>query len=81
VRRTVLCDRGDEEFRREAAARSLRLNLRQADADALPFADESFDYVLSWSVRIVGLFIDLALRTGPSLDDIEVRHQAKVRGS
>jgi SAM-dependent methyltransferase len=31
---------------REAAARSLRLNLRQADADALPFADESFDYVI-----------------------------------
>jgi hypothetical protein len=28
-------------------ARSLRLSLRQADADALPFADESFDYVLS----------------------------------
>jgi ubiquinone/menaquinone biosynthesis C-methylase UbiE len=32
---------------REAAARSLRLNLHQADADALPPADESFDYVLS----------------------------------
>jgi ubiquinone/menaquinone biosynthesis C-methylase UbiE len=32
---------------REAGARSLRLNLRQADADVLPFADESFDYVLS----------------------------------
>ena len=29
---------------REAAARGLRLSLRQADADALPFADESFDY-------------------------------------
>src|ERR1700732_3320595 len=27
---------------REAAARGLRLSLRQADADALPFADESF---------------------------------------
>jgi ubiquinone/menaquinone biosynthesis C-methylase UbiE len=32
---------------REAASRGLRLNLRQADADASPFADESFDYVLS----------------------------------
>jgi ubiquinone/menaquinone biosynthesis C-methylase UbiE len=47
VRRTVLCDRGEEEFRRQAAARSLRLNLRQADADTLPFADENFDYMLS----------------------------------
>jgi hypothetical protein len=32
---------------REAAARGLRLSLRQAHADALPFADESCDYVLS----------------------------------
>jgi ubiquinone/menaquinone biosynthesis C-methylase UbiE len=32
---------------RETAARSVRLNLRQADADEFPFADESFDYVLS----------------------------------
>jgi hypothetical protein len=47
VRRTVLCDRDEEEFRREAAARTLRLNLLQADADKLPFADESFDHVLS----------------------------------
>ena len=29
--------------RHEAAARGLRLSLRQADADALPFADQSFD--------------------------------------
>jgi SAM-dependent methyltransferase len=54
VRRTVLCDRGEEEFRRDAAARGLRLSLRQADADALPFADESFDYVLSWNVIFHG---------------------------
>jgi ubiquinone/menaquinone biosynthesis C-methylase UbiE len=47
VRRTVLRDRGEEEFGARRAARSLRLNLRQADADALPLADESFDYVLS----------------------------------
>jgi ubiquinone/menaquinone biosynthesis C-methylase UbiE len=38
---------GEEVLRREAAAPSLRLSLRQADADALPFADESFDYVFS----------------------------------
>ena len=34
--------------RHEAASRGLQLSLRQADADALPFGDESFDYVLSW---------------------------------
>ena len=33
--------------RREAAARGLRLSLRQADADTLPFADESFDLVFA----------------------------------
>ncbi|HEX4617603.1 MAG TPA: class I SAM-dependent methyltransferase [Stellaceae bacterium] len=49
MRKTVLRDRGEEEFRRDAAARSLRLSLRQVDADALPFADESFDCVLSWN--------------------------------
>jgi hypothetical protein len=39
---------------REAAARGLRLSLRQADADTLPFTDESFDYVLSWNVIFHG---------------------------
>jgi ubiquinone/menaquinone biosynthesis C-methylase UbiE len=63
VRRTVPCDRSEEEFRREAAARSLKLNLRQADADALPFADESFDYVLSWSVIFHGTMGDIGRRT------------------
>jgi SAM-dependent methyltransferase len=43
--------------RREAAARGLRLSLRQADADALPFDDESFDYVLSWNVIFHGTTI------------------------
>jgi hypothetical protein len=37
--------------------------------------------VLETDTRIVGLFIDLALRTGPSLEDIEMRHQAKIRRS
>jgi ubiquinone/menaquinone biosynthesis C-methylase UbiE len=54
-----LCDRGEEEFRREAAARSVQLNLRQADADALPFADESFDYELSWNVIFHGTMGDV----------------------
>src|SRR6266404_1962959 len=46
----------------EAAARGLRLSLRQADADALPFADESFDYVLSWNVIFHGTMGDVGRR-------------------
>ena len=48
--------------RREAAARGLRLSLRQADADALPFDDESFDYVLSWNVIFHGTMGDVGRR-------------------
>jgi tellurite methyltransferase len=47
---------------REAAARGLRLSLRQADADALPFVDESFDYVLSWNVIFHGTMGDVGRR-------------------
>jgi tellurite methyltransferase len=46
----------------EAAARGLRLSLRQADADALPFADQSFDYVLSWNVIFHGSLGDVGRR-------------------
>jgi tellurite methyltransferase len=48
--------------RSEAAARGLRLDLRQADADALPFADQSFDYVLSWNVIFHGTMGDVGRR-------------------
>jgi tellurite methyltransferase len=48
--------------RREAAARGLRLSLRQANADALPFADASFDYVLSWNVIFHGTLGDVGRR-------------------
>lgn len=48
--------------RREAASRGLRLGLHQADADALPFADESFDYVLSWNVIFHGTMGDVGRR-------------------
>ena len=48
--------------RHEAAARGLRLSLRQADADALPFADQSFDYVLSWNVIFHGSLGDVGRR-------------------
>src|SRR5215469_1057641 len=47
---------------REAAARRLRLSLRQADADALPFADDSFEYVLSWNVIFHGTLGDVGRR-------------------
>ena len=47
---------------REAAARGLRLSLRQADADALLFADESFDDVLSWNVIFHGTMGDVGRR-------------------
>ena len=48
--------------RREAAARGLQLSLRQGDADVLPFADESFDYVLSWNVIFHGTMGDVGRR-------------------
>ncbi len=48
--------------RREATARDLPVNLRQADADALPFANESFDYVLSWNVIFHGTMGDVGRR-------------------
>ncbi len=41
---------GIAEAANSAAARGLSLNLREAPADALPFADGAFDYVLSWNV-------------------------------
>jgi SAM-dependent methyltransferase len=48
--------------RRDAAARGLRLSLRQADADVLPFPDASFDYVLSWNVIFHGTLGDVGSR-------------------
>lgn len=48
--------------RRAAAARGLQVSLRQADADALPFADASFDYVLSWNVIFHGTLGDVGRR-------------------
>jgi SAM-dependent methyltransferase len=41
---------GIAEAGRSAAARGLCLSLREAPADALPFPDGAFDYVLSWNV-------------------------------
>jgi 2-polyprenyl-3-methyl-5-hydroxy-6-metoxy-1,4-benzoquinol methylase len=48
--------------RRETAARGLQISLRQADADALTFADPRFDYVLSWNVIFHGTTADVGRR-------------------
>jgi tellurite methyltransferase len=48
--------------RRATAARGLRLGLHRADADALPFAEASFDYVLSWNVIFHGTMGDVGRR-------------------
>jgi SAM-dependent methyltransferase len=50
-------------YAREAAAkRGLALSLRQGAADALPFEDASFDFVLSWNVIYHGTMGDTAGR-------------------
>src|ERR1700738_2183256 len=64
---------------REAAARGLRLSLRQADADALPFADESFDYVLSWNVIFHGTMGDVGRRTAEIWRVLKPAGSARVR--
>jgi SAM-dependent methyltransferase len=42
--------------------RDLRLSLRHADADTLPFSDENFDYVSSWNVIFHGTMGDVGRR-------------------
>jgi tellurite methyltransferase len=49
-------------LRDTAAARGLELSLRQGAADALPFADASFDFVLSWNVIYHGTLGDVGRR-------------------
>ena len=49
-----------------ARRRGLRLDLRQADADALPFADESFASVLSGNVIFHGMMSDVGRRLAES---------------
>lgn len=51
-------------LRETAAARSLTLGLHEGMADALPFSDESFDYVLSWNVIHHGTLGDVGRRLG-----------------
>ena len=51
-------------MRDSAAARGLTLGLHEGLADALPFDDASFDYVLSWNVIHHGTLGDLGRRLG-----------------
>ena len=46
----------------QAKARGLSLSIRQGEADALPFPDASFDYVLSWNVIYHGTMGDVGRR-------------------
>jgi tellurite methyltransferase len=48
--------------RATAQARGVSLGLRQATADALPFDDASFDFVLSWNVIHHGTMGDVGRR-------------------
>ena len=48
--------------RATARARSVSLGLRQGTADALPFDDGSFDFVLSWNVIYHGTLGDVGRR-------------------
>src|SRR5215472_4123887 len=50
--------------RETAAARDLPVSLHQGLADALPFPDAGFDYVLSWNVIHHGTLGDLGRRLG-----------------
>ena len=50
--------------RETAAARGLPVSLHQGLADALPFPDAGFDYVLSWNVIHHGTLGDLGRRLG-----------------
>ena len=48
--------------RETAQARGISLGVRQGTADALPFADRSFDFVLSWNVIHHGTLGDVGRR-------------------
>jgi tellurite methyltransferase len=53
---------GVQVTRETAQARGLSLGLQQATADALPFDDGSFDFVLSWNVIHHGTMGDVGRR-------------------
>jgi len=49
-------------LREAAAARSLAIGLKHGNADALPYPDAAFDYVLSWNVIYHGTLGDAGAR-------------------
>lgn len=53
---------GLDELRRSAAARGLTLGLKHGNADALPYDDRAFDFVLSWNVIYHGTLGDAGAR-------------------
>jgi SAM-dependent methyltransferase len=53
---------GLEIVRETAAARGLALGFRHGNADALPYADGAFDFVLSWNVIYHGTLGDAGQR-------------------
>jgi ubiquinone/menaquinone biosynthesis C-methylase UbiE len=55
-------DTGLEVLRAGAAARRLAIGLKHGNADALPYADASFDFVLSWNVIYHGTLGDAGAR-------------------
>jgi tellurite methyltransferase len=55
---------GLDVLRTTAASRGLTLGFKHGNADALPYADGSFDFVLSWNVIYHGTLGDVGHRLG-----------------
>jgi SAM-dependent methyltransferase len=55
-------EHGLDVLRETAAAHGLTMGFRHGNADALPYADGAFDYVLSWNVIYHGTLGDVGAR-------------------
>src|SRR5207248_1501204 len=65
--------------RETAQARGLSLGMRQGTADALPFDDGSFDFVLSWNVIHHGTLGDVGRRLAEIWRCASPRHSSSAR--